>query len=110
MNIANCPKEAYNYEFIVVYNMTDELAYYAHTADAFEAEQMAKEITNGLIIHNVRIQGYKEPPKEKLYIFHGSWSWSCYAESKEKAFEKFYDSYSEEYDISHYESVEVEDV
>lgn len=110
MNIANCPKEAWDYEFIVVYNMSDDFSYYSHTANGFEAEQMAKEIASGLIIHNVRIQGHKEPPKEKLYTFYGSWSWGCYAKSKDEAIIKFNnEAYPEELDISHYEEITEED-
>lgn len=111
MTIKNCPKEAYDYEFIVVDNIGGDFSYYSHTANGFEAEQMAKKIANGLIIHNVRIQGHKEPPKKKLYTFYGSWFWNCYANSKVEAIAKFNsEAYTEELYISDYEEITEEDV
>lgn len=59
INIMGCPKEAWNYEFIVVSNVDGNLIYYNHTTNGFKAEKMASEIPNGLIVHNVRISGYK---------------------------------------------------
>ena len=56
INIKNCPKEAFNYEFIVVSN---NLEYIAHTTNGFEAENFAKQ-ADGFIIHNVRIQGKRK--------------------------------------------------
>lgn len=59
IHIMGCPKEAWNYEFIVVSNIDGNLIYYNHTTNGFKAEKMASEIPNGLIAHNVRISGYK---------------------------------------------------
>lgn len=111
MMIKNCPKEAYDYEFIVVDNVNDEMIYHGHTASGYEAEQMAKELSHSLIVHNVRIQGYRKPQEQKYYSFSGTWSWGCYANSKEEAIAKFNDeAYIEELDISDYEEVTEEDV
>lgn len=115
MKIKNCPNEAWNYEFIVAYNFSDGLVYYAHTTNGFEAEKMAHEIENGIIIHNVRIQGKvqepKEEPKEKTYIFTGIWSYCCDATSKEEAIEKFANAEDWEFemDFENHEITELKD-
>ena len=114
MKIINCPKDAYNYEFIVVTKEGDNLMFQKCFKNGFEAENYATSFFgqgNALIVHNVRIQGYKEPPKKKYYTFSGTWSWGCYAESKEEAIEKFNDeAYIEEFDISEYDKITEEDV
>lgn len=53
IKIKNCPKEASDYEFIVV---TKDLEYIIHTINGFEADKLAHQI-DGFVIHNVRIQG-----------------------------------------------------
>lgn len=60
INILNMPKEANNYEFVVITEQ-DKNTYLFHGAyaDGFMAEQEATLI-HGLILHNVRIQGYKD--------------------------------------------------
>lgn len=57
MIIKNCPKEASDYEFIVAYKNKNEIEYFTHSTNGFEAEKTANSLKNGIIIHNVRIQG-----------------------------------------------------
>ncbi len=114
MMIKNCPKDAFNYEFIVVTKEGDNLIFQGCFKNGFEAENYATSFFDqgeASIVHNVRIQGYKEPPKEKGYTFSGSWSWSCYANSKDEAIAKFHnEAYAEELNISDYEEIIEEDV
>lgn len=56
IKIKKCPKEASDYEFIVV---TKDLEYITHTINGFEADKTAQQI-GGLVVHNVRIQGKKK--------------------------------------------------
>lgn len=94
MEIKNCPKEAYDYEFIVI---TNDLEFVACTTNGFEADALAQGI-HGFVVHNVRIQGKK--PKEKWYEFTGTWSWGCYATSIKEAESKLKeDVYAEDLDI-----------
>ena len=57
--INNMPSYAADYEFIVVTKNDDELWFYGAYADGFKAEKVASDI-DGIIIHNVRIQGKKK--------------------------------------------------
>ena len=50
------PKYANDYEFIVARKVDDEYWFWGAYEDGFRAEQAALEI-NGVIFHNVRIQG-----------------------------------------------------
>ena len=59
MNVKNLPKEARNYEFIVAYYDNSGLVYDSHFKNGFEAEQKASGIQDSIILHNVRIQGYR---------------------------------------------------
>ncbi len=58
MNILNMPDYASHYEFVVVREIDNDLWFWGAYADGFKAEQVALEI-GGLIVHNVRIQGYQ---------------------------------------------------
>ena len=58
MNILNMPEYASHYEFVVVCEIDNDLWFWGAYADGFKAEQVALEI-GGLIVHNVRIQGYQ---------------------------------------------------
>ena len=59
MRIKNCPSEAWNYEFIVVNRIENEYEYVTHTTDGFLADSLANDLKNGVVVHNVRIQGKK---------------------------------------------------
>ena len=52
------PEYASHYEFVVVREIDNDLWFWGAYADGFKAEQIALEI-GGLIVHNVRIQGYQ---------------------------------------------------
>ena len=58
LNILNAPEDAFNYEFIVCREIDSDLWFWGKYSDGFKAEQVALEI-GGIIIHNVRIQGFK---------------------------------------------------
>ena len=58
MKINNMPEYASHYEFMVVRDVNGELWFYGAYRNGFKAEQVALEI-HGLIVHNVRIQGYQ---------------------------------------------------
>lgn len=58
MNILNMPEYASHYEFVVVREIDNDLWFWGAYPDGFKAEQIALEI-GGLIVHNVRIQGYQ---------------------------------------------------
>ena len=73
MDIRNMPNEAANYEFVVVIPNADHYTFLGMYADGHEAEKIALEY-GGLVIHNVRIQGYqKSKPKRMYYTFSGVW-------------------------------------
>lgn len=54
--INNMPEYAKDYEFIVAREVDNEYWFYGAYVNGFKAEQVAVEI-NGVIFHNVRIQG-----------------------------------------------------
>ena len=58
MNILNMPEYADHYEFVVAREIDGDYWFWGAYSDGFKAEQVAMEI-GGVIIHNVRIQGYK---------------------------------------------------
>lgn len=58
IKINNEPKYANDYEFIVARKVDNEYWFYGAYENGFKAEQVALEI-NGVIFHNVRIQGKK---------------------------------------------------
>ena len=58
LTILNAPDDAFNYEFVVVREIDGDLWYWGRYADGFKAEQTALGI-GGIVIHNVRIQGYR---------------------------------------------------
>ena len=91
MTIFNCPNSAWDYEFIVVENVDGNFFYVTHTTDGFKADKIASEYLNGVVIHNVRIQGHKPTAKKKCFTFKGTWSWKCYAKNKEDAETQFLD-------------------
>lgn len=58
IKINNMPEYASHYEFVVVRNVDDQLWFYGVYRDGFKADEIAHQI-GGLIVHNVRIQGYR---------------------------------------------------
>ena len=58
LNLINAPESAYHYEFVVARKVDNDLWYWGAYADGFKADKVAREI-GGIIIHNVRIQGYQ---------------------------------------------------
>ena len=99
MDITNMPAEAANYEFVVAIPNVDHYTFLGMYADGHQAERTALEY-GGIVIHNVRVQGYQKPKlKEKYYTFSGSWSWGCWATSEEEARNKFNDTDFDELDI-----------
>ena len=60
LNILNMPEYANDYEFVVVRKIDDYFWFWGAYADGFKAEQVALEIGDGLIVHNVRIQGKRK--------------------------------------------------
>lgn len=58
MKIQNMPEYANHYEFVVAREIDGELWFWGAYADGHKANQIAHDIA-GVIIHNVRIQGYK---------------------------------------------------
>ena len=58
MNLMNMPEYADHYEFVVVREIDGDYWFWGAYSDGFKAEQVAMEI-GGMIVHNVRIQGYK---------------------------------------------------
>lgn len=57
--INNKPKYADDYEFIVARKVDDKYWFYGAYSNGFQADQIASAI-NGVIFHNVRIQGKKK--------------------------------------------------
>ena len=60
MELKNVPEYAHHYEFMVCREYDGALWFYGAYSDAWKAEQVCHEIENGIIVHNVRIQGYAE--------------------------------------------------
>ena len=57
MNLINAPEYASHYEFVVAREIDGDFWFWGAYSDGFKAEQAALEI-GGIIVHNVRIQGY----------------------------------------------------
>lgn len=99
MDIRNMPAEASNYEFVVAIPNANHYTFLGMYANGHEAEKIALEY-GGIVIHNVRIQGYQPPePKEKYYIFSGSWYWGCWATDEEDARKQYDDIYLDDINI-----------
>lgn len=89
MDIRNMPAEASNYEFVVAIPNADHYTFLGMYADGHKAEKVALEY-GGIVIHNVRIQGYQKPrPEKKYYTLSGIWSWGCWAFDEEELRRKF---------------------
>jgi hypothetical protein len=58
--------------------------------DGFRAEECAKSLRDGVVIHNVRIQGFE--PEKHTFTFNGVWHWECEAENDIEAIKQFYDA------------------
>lgn len=58
LSIINIPDNAKHYEFMVVRKVDEDYWYWGAYADGFKAYAVAQEV-NGVVIHNVRIQGYQ---------------------------------------------------
>jgi hypothetical protein len=107
MDIRNMPAEAAYYEFVVAIPNADHYTFIGMYADGYKAENVALEY-GGIVIHNVRIQGYQPPePKKKYYTFSGTWSWGCWATSEKEARKQFDEAYAEDIDIE-YDHIEIE--
>jgi precorrin-4 methylase len=59
INILNMSENAHKYEFIVARLCEGDFWFYGAYKDGFRADAAAREV-NGVVFHNVRIQGYKE--------------------------------------------------
>lgn len=57
LNIINAPEYADHYEFVVVREINGDLWFWGAYSNGSKADKAAREI-GGIIIHNVRIQGY----------------------------------------------------
>lgn len=91
ISIKNCPDEAWNYEFIVCEGFEDGLVYFKHFKNVTDAEAATRIMSNPIVVHNVRIQGYRDPRPMKRFIFSGQWYWECFAHNLEEAKQKYYD-------------------
>ena len=57
IKIHNMPDYAKDYEFLVVRVVNGEYWFYGAYTNGFLADNIAVEIKNGVVVHNVRIQG-----------------------------------------------------
>ena len=109
-NIENCPAEAWNYEFIVCEVRDDKLVFNSYRKRGIAAEAVASHLNYGVVVHNVRIQGYKDPTPMKRFTFSGKWYLDCFAHDLEEAKQKYYDeSCSDDFYIANYDDVSVEE-
>ena len=107
MDIRNMPAKAAYYEFVVAIPNGDHYTFIGMYADGHEAERVALEY-GGIIIHNMRIQGYQPPePEGMYYTFSGTWSWGCWATDEDEAKDKFNDADLNDFNID-FTHVEVE--
>lgn len=60
-NIENCPAEAWNYEFIVCKTLNNKLIFDGYYKNGHTADAIASRLNHGVVIHNVRIHGYRKP-------------------------------------------------
>ena len=110
-DIENCPAEAWNYEFIVCEALDDRLVYNGCCRSAVNAEEMARNLNYGVVVHNVRIQGYRDPRPMKRFTFSGKWSWDCLAHDLEEAKQKYYNEcYPEDVYIANYDDVGIDEL
>ena len=58
MYLINEPEYSSHYEFVVTREVDGEYWFWGAYSNGFKAEQAALEI-GGVVIHNVRIQGYE---------------------------------------------------
>ena len=58
MYLINEPEYSSHYEFVVAREVDGEYWFWGAYSNGFKAEQAALEI-GGVVIHNVRIQGYE---------------------------------------------------
>ena len=56
-NINNKPASGDNYEFIVARKVDNEFWFYGAYSDGFKAGNVASELSDAVVFHNVRIQG-----------------------------------------------------
>lgn len=116
MEIKNLPEAAKCYEFVVAENRNGNLYFIDMYVDGFQAEERAKSLRDGVVIHNVRIQGFE--PEKHTFTFNGTWYWECEAENEIEAIKQYYDAMNafemwcrsnNKNLFSHYFSVEEED-
>jgi len=93
-DIENCPAEAWNYEFIVCEVCDDKLIFNSYHKSGGAADAVASHLNCGVVVHNVRIQGYHDPRPMKRFTFSGQWYWDCLAHDLEEAKQKYYDEIS----------------
>jgi hypothetical protein len=60
ITINNKPNYAEDYEFIVARYVDGEYWFYGAYSDGFKADNVASEIGEAVVFHNVRIQGKKK--------------------------------------------------
>lgn len=109
-DIENCPAEAWNYEFIVCEVRDDKLIFNSYHKSGCAADTVASHLNCGVVVHNVRINGYQDPAPMKRFTFSGKWYWECFAHNIEEAKQKYYDeSYPDDIYIANYDDVSVED-
>ena len=60
ITINNKPEYAKDYEFIVARYIGGEYWFYGAYSDGFKADEVAREIGDAVIFHDVRIQGKKK--------------------------------------------------
>ena len=58
LNLINAPEYADHYEFVVARKIDGDLWFWGAYSNGFKADAVAREV-GGIIIHNVRIQGYQ---------------------------------------------------
>ena len=108
-DIRNMPDEAANYEFVVVIPNVDHYTFIGMYTDGHKAAKAALEY-GGIVIHNVRIQGYQKPkPEKKHYTFSGGWSWDCWATDVEDAERQFFKAYDEDINIDYEHTIKVDE-
>ena len=59
-NINNKPASADNYEFIVARKVDNEFWFFGAYSDGFKAGNVASALEDGVVFHNVHIQGKRK--------------------------------------------------
>ena len=109
-DIENCPDEAWNYEFIVCEVRDDRLIFNSYHKSGCAAETVASHLDCGVVVHNVRIQGYQDPRPMKRFNFSGRWYWDCFAHNLEEAKAKYEnEAYPDDLYLSPYDDVSEEE-